>query len=103
MEPNTQEKKNRRRGLMLAVALHCGVLVGAFLPFLSRQATPPEYEQVIEISFATFQHSSRQSDERAGAARPVRREKAIEPAKKVVEPLKPKPAPKPKPVVQTPE
>lgn len=87
-----KEKKNRKRGMLIAFFFHAALIIFGLLPFLTREVKEPKYEKVIEIQFAQFDASSKKADDKAGAKKKTEKKKTTE---KKVE--KPKPEPKPEP------
>ena len=90
-----KEKKNRKRGILIAFFFHLALIIFGLLPFLTRETKEPEYEKVIEIQFAQFDAASKKAEEKAGAEKKTAAKKTTE---KKVEEVKPKPKPEPKPV-----
>lgn len=91
-----KEKKNRKRGILIAFFFHAALVIFGLLPFLTREVKEPKYEKVVEIQFAQFDSASKKADDKAGAKKKTEAKKRTEKKVKKVEPKK-KPTPKPKP------
>lgn len=95
-----QEKKNKRRGIIIAFFLHTALLVIGLFPFLSniQPPEPPQMNNVIVMDFTDFTPASKEGA-KPKAAKKAEKKKAK--AKKAVP--KAKPMPKPKPAPKTPK
>ena len=93
------EKKRKRKSLLLALFLQAGVIGGLLFPFLSNALEPdqPEYESVIVMDFTSFDKASAKPA-KAKSAAPKKQEKKTAPEPKPVV----KPLPTKKPVVTAP-
>jgi outer membrane biosynthesis protein TonB len=94
-----KEKKNRKRGILIAFFFHAALVIFGLLPFLTREVKEPKYEKVIEVQFAQLDAASKKADDKAGAKKKTEAKKRTEKKVKKVEPKK-KPTPKPEPVVK---
>lgn len=103
----TKEKKNKRRGLVLAVFIHTTVLVLALYPFLTQSENPIDPNKAVEIQFTAYQPvasaGASQKQKSSAPKKAKKPQKKTTPKPKPVVKPKPKPAPKPKPVITTPE
>ena len=100
-----QEKKNKRRGIIIAFWLHVGLIALGLMPFIGSMASadmlPDEEMNYVTVDFSTQESSSKVKSPVKKAKKVEKRKKVVEkPVKKVVPKVKPKPAP---PVVTTPE
>ena len=99
-----EEKKNKRRGIIIAFWFHVALIVLGLMPFLGSMNSPDlltEDMAYITVDFSQQESSSKVKSPVKKAKKVEKRKKVVEkPVKKVVPKVKPTPAP---PVVTTPE
>ncbi|MEM6964259.1 MAG: hypothetical protein AAF573_05805 [Bacteroidota bacterium] len=109
-----QEKKNKKRGLLIAFYFHVGLIVLGLLPFMGNMLSPdplPEEEMTfITVDFSQQESASNKKSPVKKAKKVEKRKKKIDkPVKKEIPKVKPKPAPKvvttpkPEPALETPQ
>lgn len=100
-----EEKKNKRRGILIAFWFHVALIALGLMPFLGSMASadllPDDDTTYITVDFSTQESSSKVKSPVKKAKKVEKRKKVVEkPVKKEVPKVKPKPAP---PIVTTPE
>jgi outer membrane biosynthesis protein TonB len=109
-----QEKKNKKRGLLIAFYFHVALIVLGLLPFMGSMMSPdnlPKEEMTfITVDFSQQESSSSVKSPKKKAKKVEKRKKKVEkPVKKAVPKVKPAPAkkilttPEPEPALETPK
>ena len=108
-----QEKKNKKRGLIIAFYFHVALIILALLPFMGSMLSPDEMPEdkmtFVTVDFSQAESSSNVKSPKKKAKKVEKKKKKVEkPVKKEVPKVKPKPAPKvlttpePEPALETP-
>ena len=100
-----EEKKNKRRGIIIAFWFHVALIALGLMPFLGSLASadllPEDETTYITVNFSEKESSSKIKSPVKKAKKVEKRKKVVEkPVKKVTPKVKPKPAP---PIMTTPE
>ncbi len=109
-----EEKKNKKRGLLIAFYFHVALIVLGLLPFMgsmmSSNNLPKEEMSFITVDFSQQESSSSVKSPKKKAKKVEKRKKKVEkPVKKEVPKVKPQPAkkvlttPEPEPALETPK